>query len=144
MNSFRLDINSEVHIRIDGLTNDQVVTIKNLIEFFVTNNKELVDTRKDEFSKSEDKELIGLSEDISISDGKKLSTIDNDNNYNSNSDELILGKSGRKYIFNYHKLEELYIIQDKNQSEIAMLAGVSLATVRNYLIESGLLDKKKN
>ena len=59
------------------------------------------------------------------------------------TDQLVLGKMGKKYVFNYAKIEDLFLNQNKNQSQLASMAGVNVITMRKYLDESGLLAKKK-
>ena len=154
MNSLQLDINSEVHIKVDGLTDDQVITVRNLIEAFAIKNHDdrLLNSIQDTFSQSGDDNSDHHSEatpkiekpthptrdqvpatSVSLGQGPLADPATN---------QIVLGKCGKKYIFNHSRIEELYLNQNMSQAQLAELAGVNVITMRKYLSESGLAEKK--
>lgn len=154
MNSLQLDINSEVHIKVDGLTDDQVITVRNLIEAFAIKNHDdrLLNSIQDTFSQSSDDSSNHHSEvipeiekpthptrdqipatSVSLSQGPLADPA---------TDQIVLGKCGKKYIFNHSRIEDLYLNQNMSQAQLAGLAGVNVITMRKYLSESGLAEKK--
>ena len=184
MNKLQLEINSELHIVAEGLTDDQMITIRTLLESFAIRNRdtELLDSIQDVFNKSGKKEtdylnsVPGMTESIlkgiatpikecipeeSLAEGDNLlapnhvgrvavpetsvsiETPPTELMSDPMTDQLVLGKMGKKYVFNYAKIEDLFLNQNKNQSQLASMAGVNVITMRKYLDESGLLAKKK-
>ena len=193
MNKLHLEINSELHIVAEGLTDDQMITIRTLLESFAIKNHDdkLLDSVQDVFNKSGAKEteylnsIPGMTESIlkgaatpieecipeesvdlgstkaPIPEGDTLVAPSHTGGVRASStsvsletpstelmsdpmtDQLVLGKMGKKYIFNHAKVEDLFINQNKNQSQLASMAGVNVLTMRKYLDESGLLAKKK-
>ena len=156
MNSLQLDINSEVHIKADGLTDDQVITIRNLIEAFAIKNHDnrLLDSVQDTFNQSGIKNSKHQSEVVpkiekptrSTRDQIPLTSVSLSQGplADSATDQIVLGKCGKKYIFNHSRIEDLYLNQNMSQAQLAGLAGVNVITMRKYLAESGLTEKKKN
>lgn len=142
MNSLQLDINSEVHIKVDGLTDDQVITIRNLIEAFAIKNHDnkLLGSIQDAFSQSATEDSTYPTRDQVP---KTSASLIQDSVSDSATDQIVLGKRGKKYIFNHARIEDLYLNQNMNQTQLAGLAGVNILTMKKYLSESGLLDKKK-
>ena len=57
--------------------------------------------------------------------------------HDSVSDDLILGKQGKSYIFNYDAIKKL-VDSGTSKKKIAELAGVNVITMTKYLDESGL------
>ena len=55
----------------------------------------------------------------------------------SNKDSIVLGKKGRKYLFNHDKVKEL-VENGISIDELVEMSGVSVPTIKNYLKESEL------